>query len=67
MTGHILFQDMKMTGLPLFPEKKMMGPRLFWGLKITHFPLCRTINFAPSLMGGWKIFDGSVGRRKNNT
>ena len=40
---------MKMTGLPLFLEKKMMGPRLFWGLKISHFPLCRTINFAPSL------------------
>ena len=49
MTGHKLFQEMKVTGLPLFSEKKMTGPRLFWGLRITHFPLCRTINFAPSL------------------
>ena len=49
MTGHKLFQEMKMTGLPLFSEKKMTGPRLFWGLKISYFPLCRTINFAPSL------------------
>ena len=39
-----------MTGLPLFSGKKMTGPRLFWGLKISHFPLCRTINFAPSLI-----------------
>ena len=49
MTGQKLFQEMKMTGLALFSEKKMTGPRLFWGLKISHFPLCRTINFAPSL------------------
>ena len=49
MTGHKLFQEMKMTGLLLFLEKKMMGPRLFLGLRISHFPLCRTINFAPSL------------------
>ena len=50
MTGHKLFQEMKMTGLPLFLEKKMTGPRLFGGLKISYFPLCRTINFAPSLI-----------------
>ena len=39
-----------MTGLPLFSGKKMTGPRLFCGLKISDFPLCRTINFAPSLI-----------------
>ena len=55
MTGHKLFQEMKMTGLPLFSEKKMTGPRLFWGLKISHFPLCRTIDFAPSLREGAKF------------
>ena len=49
MTGHKPFQEMKMTGQPLFSEKKMTGPRLFWGLKISYFPLCRTMNFAPSL------------------
>ena len=49
MMGHKLFQEMKMMGLPLFSEKKMTGPRLFGGLEITGFPLCRTINFAPSL------------------
>ena len=49
MTGHNPFQEMKMRRLPLFSEKKMTGPRLFWGLKISYFPLCRTINFAPSL------------------
>ena len=50
MMGHKLFQEMKMMGLPLFSEKKMTGSRLFWGHKISHFPLCRTIDFAPSLM-----------------
>ena len=49
MTGYKLFQEMKMTGLPLFLEKKMTGPRLFWGFQISHFPLCRKMNFAPSL------------------
>ena len=56
MTGHKLFQEMKMTGLPLFSEKKMTGQRLFWGLKISYFPLCRTINFAPSLSTSKKGF-----------
>ena len=54
MTGQKLFLEMKMTGLPVFSEKKMTGPRLFWGLKISYFPLCRTINFAPSLMDVFK-------------
>ena len=49
MTGHKLFQEIKLTGLPLFSEKELRGPRLFSGLKICHFPLCRPINFAPSL------------------
>ena len=50
MTVHKFFQEMKMTGLPVLSEKKMTGRRLFSGLTISHFPLCRTINFAPFLI-----------------
>ena len=50
MTGHKLFQEMKMTELQLFSEKRLRGAILFWGLEMSHFPLCRTMNFAPSLM-----------------
>ena len=68
MTGQKLFQEMKITGLSLFSEKKLTEPRLFSGLKISHFPLCRPINFASSLryvIGDYCKDDFGLGLRTN--
>ena len=34
----------------------MTGPRISLGLKISHLPLCRPINFGPSLTTGQKAW-----------
>ena len=66
MTGHKLFQEMKMTGLALFLEKKMTGPRLFGGLKIPISPYLIHLNFRAPLIFAQTCakINGSENRRQ---